>query len=102
MEILLPIITPITTEIGIRSFIPENVYLSEKNNFEIIILTISHSEESLTQFSKLRTTVQPTLAKIHGRKYLASGSAHPGLAYSLSYCLNMKIVPRMHREIVLL
>jgi len=41
--------------------------------------------------------VQPTLAKIHGRKELASGSAHPGLAY----CLNMIIIPRMHHEIVL-
>ena len=73
----------------------KNIYLSEKNNFEIVILTTFHSQEFVTQFSELRT-VQPTLAKIHGRKLFASGSPHPGLAY----CLNMNIVPRMHCEIV--
>ena len=45
----------------------------------------------MTHFSELRTTVQPTLAKIHGRKLFASGSPHPGLAY----CLNMNIVVKL-------
>jgi len=48
MEISLPIITAITIEIGTRSFLQESIYLSEKNNFEIIIPTISHSQESNT------------------------------------------------------
>jgi len=47
MEILLQIITTITIEIGTRSFIQENVYLLEENNLEVIIVTISHSQESL-------------------------------------------------------
>ena len=44
IKISLPIITAITIEIGIRGFIQENAYLSEKNNFEIIIVTISHTK----------------------------------------------------------
>jgi len=43
MGISLPIIIAITIEIGTGSFIQENIYLSEKNNFEIITLTTSHS-----------------------------------------------------------
>jgi len=43
-----------------------------KDNLEIINLTKSNNEESLTQFSKLQKVVQPTLANILGWKLLVS------------------------------
>ena len=53
----------------------KNVYLSEKNNFEVISLTISHNEESLTQFSKLQTTVQLQL------KFMARNCGQVGVHF---------------------
>ena len=49
MEILLLVITATTIEIGTISFYSRKyIYLSEKNNFGIIISTFSRSEESST------------------------------------------------------
>jgi len=74
MEISLPIITPITIEIGTRNFIQENVYLSEKNNFEIIILIISHRKESVITNNCATNFSQNSWREIVGKWELTLGT----------------------------